>query len=177
MDGRNRPPKAKRKLGVPAADSSIRITGPKHGHQSRRVRSVESFLHYQVSEGAAILLTSVFGPEAADLCLLGSPHGAVDGTQCFDLIVIVNPLLASKGIGALVRGKLRGTSHREGHHLAEPRRDGRRKCRWGRLPEAKAFWRRIREHGQQAVVRAPPDQGLRGLFSDSDTCGNVGGRV
>src|ERR1700687_193281 len=89
-DCSHRPPETKAKLRVPAADGSIGISCPQHGHQSCRVRSAEPFLRGQVPKSACVLLSGVLCPEEPDLGLLVRSDGTVDSAESLYLVVVIN---------------------------------------------------------------------------------------
>src|SRR5690348_12135054 len=80
----------------------------------------------------------MFGPEQSNLRLLGSAHGAVRRTQCLHLVVIIGPVCTCEGGGRFWQ-ELRGTTHREGHHLTGPR-DLWQKVRWWRWNPNPGCW-------------------------------------
>src|SRR5215472_19157966 len=116
-DGGYRPPEAKSKFRIPAADACVGVARPKHRHQARRIRSVERLLGGEPAKSAAILLAGVFCPKAADLGLFCRAHCAVQRAERFCLVVIVNPFLAVERSGTFAREKLGCTCHSKRHHL------------------------------------------------------------
>src|SRR5438552_1518331 len=85
------------------------------------VEGVETASRRQRTKRPSVLLRRLFGPEQANLRLLGSPYRAVDCAQGLDLVVIVYPVLAGKGGRGFIWTELRGAIHCEGHHLTGPR--------------------------------------------------------
>src|SRR5260370_15297210 len=67
-----------------------------------------------------VLLRRLFGPEQANLSLLGSPHRTIDCAQGLNLVVIVCPISACQGGRRFIWKELRSATHREGGHLTDP---------------------------------------------------------
>src|SRR5262249_28050967 len=86
--------------------------------------------------------------------LLRRSYGTVDRAKAVHLVVVIRPFGARQR-GRWLRKKLGWATHREGHHLTQPRRDGKGKGRWSGHPHPGCRHRGegIRHVSTEAIVR------------------------
>src|SRR5260370_8311104 len=115
-----------------------------------------------------VLLRRLFGPEQANLSLLGSPHRTIDCAQGLNLVVIVCPISACQGGRRFIWKELRSATHREGDHLTDPRGLWQKGRRRGRNPNSGCWHGRkelrpiraatvARPQGDDSICSLPPN--------------------